>query len=93
MSDDSSSGKQPRTRERLGMLLREDGNVLSVASVARILGAGSEKAAKSLARWCNQGWLSRIKRGVYVLVPIEAMGTQQTIEEAWVIIPYLFGPA
>jgi predicted transcriptional regulator of viral defense system len=92
MPRESNSGRQ-RTRERLSKLLREGGDVLSVESAARILGTGSEEAAKSLARWCNQGWLSRIKRGVYVPVPIEAMGTERAIEDAWVIIPDLFGPA
>jgi len=92
MPRESNSGR-PRTRERLSKLLREGGDVLAVESAARILGTGSEEAAKSLARWCNQGWLSRIKRGVYVPVPIEAMGTERAIEDAWVIIPDLFGPA
>ena len=92
MRGESNSGR-PRTRERLSKLLREGGDVLSVDSAARILGIGSEDAAKSLARWCNQGWLSRIKRGVYVPVPIEAKGKERAIEDAWIIIRDLFGPA
>lgn len=82
-----------RTRERLGKLLRDGGDVLSVVSAARILGTSSDDAAKALARWCSQGWLSRIKRGVYIPVPIEAIGTDRTLEDAWIVVPDLFDPA
>lgn len=92
MSNESHIGR-PRTRERLGKLLREGGDVLTVEAAAKILGGDREDAAKSLARWCNQGWLSRIKRGVYVPVPIEATCRERAIEDAWIIIPDLFSPA
>ncbi len=82
-----------RTRERLGKLLREGGDVLTVDNAARILGISSKDAAKTLARWCNQGWLSRIKRGVYVPVPVESISKDRALEDAWIIIPDLFGPA
>ena len=92
MPSNASSGRS-RTRERLGKLLREGGEVLSIDSAARILETSSVEAAKTLARWCNQGWLSRIKRGVYVPVPIEATGKDRALEDAWIIIPDVFGPA
>jgi predicted transcriptional regulator of viral defense system len=92
MIDNANSGRL-RTRERLGKLLREGGDVLSVAKSARILGISNEDAAKTLARWCSQGWLSRIKRGVYVPVPIESVSKDQALEDAWIVIPDLFGPA
>jgi len=77
----------------MGKLLREGGDVLTVENAARILGMGTEDAAKALARWCKQGWLSRIKRGVYVPVPVESISRDRALEDDWVIIPELFGPA
>lgn len=82
-----------RTRERLGKLLREGGDVLTVESAGRILEISSPDAAKTLARWCKQGWLSRIKRGIYVPVPVESISTNRALEDAWVVIPDLYGPA
>ena len=86
-------GGRSRTRERLGKLLREGGDVLTVENGGRILEIGRADAAKTLARWCKQGWLSRIRRGVYVPVPVESIGTDRALEDAWIVIPELFGPA
>ncbi len=92
MANDEAGGRS-RTRERLGKLLREGGDVLTVENAGRILGIGREDAAKALARWCKQGWLSRIKRGVYVPVPLESINKDRALEDAWIVIPDLFGPA
>lgn len=86
-------GKSSKSRERLSKLLREGGDILTVEKAARILRLGNEDAAKALARWRSQGWLARIRRGVYVSVPLEAKSTAQTLEDAWVLIPELFSPA
>jgi predicted transcriptional regulator of viral defense system len=88
-----AKGKSSRSRERLSKLLREGGELLTVEQAARILELSNEDAAKSLARWCNQGWLARIKRGFYVAVPIEAAGADRALEDAWILVPELFGPA
>ncbi len=45
MPSNAGSGRS-RTRERLGKLLREGGDVLTVENAARILGTTSEEAAK-----------------------------------------------
>ncbi len=92
MPRNGSHGRS-RTRERLGKLLRAGGDVFTVEEAAHILGTERQDAAKTLARWCQQGWLSRIKRGVYVPVPIESVSKEQALEDAWIVIPDLFGPA
>lgn len=85
--------RRPRSRERLSKLLREGGELLTVEDAARILEIDNGEAAKTMARWRNQGWLTRIKRGYYVAVPLDASSTERALEEAWVLIPDLFGPA
>lgn len=92
MSSNQNNGRS-RTRERLGRLLREGGDIFTVKDAAGILGVSREDASKTLARWCQQGWLSRIKRGVYVPVPVEAISRDQALDDAWIVIPDLFGPA
>ena len=92
MPNKTDSGRS-RTRERLGKLLREGGDVLTIGNAAQILSISREDAAKTLARWCSQGWLSRIKRGVYVPVPVESISKDSALEDSWIVIPELFGPA
>lgn len=86
-------GKSSKSRERLSKLLREGGEVLTVDNTARILDLDNDEAAIALARWRNQGWLARVKRGVYVAVPLEARSAAQALEDAWILVPELFGPA
>lgn len=88
-----AKGKSSKSRQRLSKLLREGGELFTVDNAANILGMSNEEAAKTLARWCEQGWLARIKRGLYVAVPLEADTTGQALEDAWIMIPELFEPA
>jgi predicted transcriptional regulator of viral defense system len=90
---DKIKTKSSMSRERLSKLLREGGEINTVAQVAQILNLSNDDAAKNLARWSKQGWLTRIKRGVYVAVPLDAQTTNQAIEDAWILIPELFAPA
>lgn len=92
MEDGKPQGRT-RTRERLGHLLREGGEVLTVANAARILELSRPDASKVLSRWSGQGWLNRIKRGIYIPVPVEAPGTEGAVEDAWALVPELFGQA
>lgn len=85
--------KSSMSRVRLSKLLREGGELLTVEKTALILGFDKDQAAKSLARWRSQGWLTRIKRGVYAAVPIEAETTDRALEDTWILVPELFDPA
>ncbi len=88
-----SNGKTSSSRERLSKLMREGGELLTVEKTAQILGMDNDQAAKSLARWRNQGWLAHIKRGVYAVVPVEAETTDRALEDEWILVPELFHPA
>jgi predicted transcriptional regulator of viral defense system len=45
-----------------------------------------------LARWASKGWLSRIRRGLYVPVPLESRTSDVAIEEPWHIAQRLYEP-
>jgi predicted transcriptional regulator of viral defense system len=81
-----------RPKEKLGALIREAGEVFTVSAASKMLGTSNAETAKTLARWAEQGWLTRIRRGLYAVVPIEAVDTKQTLEDTWIIIPELFSP-
>lgn len=39
---------------------------------ASALGVDAKVAARKLAHWAQQGWLRRVRRGLYIAVPVEA---------------------
>lgn len=90
---DAPIGKSSLARTRVSQLIREAGELFTVADVARILKVSSVEAARSLSRWRKQGWFVRIKRGLYASVPIEAETSEQALEDAWTLVPKLFGTA
>jgi predicted transcriptional regulator of viral defense system len=90
---DAPIGKSSSARTRVSQLIREAGELFTVADVARILKISSVEAARSLSRWRKQGWFVRIKRGLYAAVPIEAETSDRALESPWTLVPKLFGNA
>jgi predicted transcriptional regulator of viral defense system len=66
---------------------------VTVEDVASSLELPKDKAAQVLARWCAQGWIKRLRRGVYAPVPLESAPTDSTLSRPWVLVPVLFDPA
>lgn len=89
----TTSPTLPKGRTQLSQVLRGAGEVVSVDDVTDILQIERQAASKLLARWNEQGWLKRLRRGFYAPVPIAALGHEQVLEDPWVIVPELFGPA
>jgi len=83
----------PRSRDRLSAVIRKAGHLISVDDATAALSVGRGAAAKMLARWQQQGWLTRLRRGLYAPVPITATATDHVIEDPWILVPTLFGPA
>lgn len=81
-----------RPKQKLGEIIRGAGEIFNVSSAAEVLGVSTTEAAKTLARWTMQGWLTRIQRGLYAVVPIEASTTNQALEDEWILVPELFAP-
>lgn len=92
----STTSSEPPTvsgRERLSAVLRRGGAFVTVDDAAETLNVDRMVAAKTLARWNRQGWLRRIRRGLYLPVPLTASPTDEVIEDAWTLVPELFDPA
>jgi predicted transcriptional regulator of viral defense system len=79
-------------RAKLAKLLRETKGTVSAEQAAVSLGVTPREAAKTLARWARQGRLSRVRRGLYVPVPLEAGTGDVALEEPWIIAERLFNP-
>ena len=45
---------------------------MTVDDAVEALGVGRTEAARRLAAWAEQGWLRRVRRGLYIPVPVDA---------------------
>jgi len=79
-------------RERLAALMRGTKGTISVGEASSILGVSPSEGAKMLARWRKKGWLSRVRRGLYIPVPLESRTADVPLEDPWVIAVRLFNP-
>ena len=81
-----------RARARLAAVLQKAGDLVSIDNAIEALGIERVSAAKTLARWQEQGWLKRVGRGLYAPIPIDALSTEQVLKDPWVLVPALFSP-
>jgi predicted transcriptional regulator of viral defense system len=88
----SLTGLGKADRERIGSLIRDTKGVISVDEAADILGVSSVEAAKMLSRWSRKGWLSRVRRGFYIPIPIESRTADVPLEDPWLIAARLYNP-
>ena len=86
------SGIGKRDRERLTAVLRDTQHTISIGETAKILRVNKEDAAKLLARWAVKGWISRVKQGLYIPVPLESVTADILLENPWIIAEKLYQP-
>ena len=79
-------------RKRLSALFRETKGTISVKDTAGILKVAPTDASKMLSRWAKKGWLSRVRRGLYVRVALESRTADIPLEDPWIIAERLFSP-
>jgi predicted transcriptional regulator of viral defense system len=66
------AGISGRGRGELARVLATGRRFLTPADVAAELGVDTGTAARRLARWAEQGWVRRVRRGLYIDVPVHA---------------------
>jgi predicted transcriptional regulator of viral defense system len=86
------SGLGKTDRKRLTAVIRRSKGTISVAEAAEALQVSATDAAKMLARWAGKGWLSRVRRGLYVSVPLESLTSDVPLEDPWLIADRLYSP-
>ena len=79
-------------RERIAEIIRGTKGTISVKEAAGILGVSRTDAAKMLARWSKKGWFSRVKRGLYIPVPLESRTADVPLEDPWLIAGRIYSP-
>lgn len=88
------SPERVSSRESLRRLARAaTAGLVTVADAATALEATSREAANRLAYLAHRGWLRRVKRGLYLVIPLEAGGPSASrIDDPWILATRLFAP-
>jgi len=85
-------GLKSRGRQLLGALLKASKESFTVIEATQILNISGRYASSLLAKWTKRGWVHRIRRGLYIPVPLQSTSTEVTPEEPWLIAHKLFSP-
>jgi len=89
----SISGIGKKSRVKLGKVLTHcKSNLITPDSVVDILQVSKVKANRLLQYWEKNGWLHRIRRGLYQPLALEAESVQTAIEDPWIVANELFAP-
>lgn len=79
-------------RQKLAKVLALAKGIATPTLVSKCLNVSTQEAGRILSRWNHQGWVKRIKRGVYIPIPIEDITGELSAEDAWVLADRLFAP-
>lgn len=86
------SGISGRSRTLLSRLTGRGRQLVTVDDAVDTLDLGRTDAAKQLARWAEQGWLRRVRRGMYIAVPVDAEHPGQWSADPLVIATAVWSP-
>jgi predicted transcriptional regulator of viral defense system len=88
----TSLGLGKDSRKRLSSVLRASKGTITVPRSAEVLNLPARKTALILARYARQGWISRVRRGLYIPVPLESKSFDIMPEDSWLIAMEAFAP-
>ena len=79
-------------RRDVAALFGRGERTVTVDRAAAVLGVGSADAAKRLAALASRGWLRRVRRGLYLSVPVDAPDPSAWTEDPWYLADLVWSP-
>ena len=89
---DTAAGISQRNRALLEQLHRRTTGAFDVGEASRALGMEHDDTSRLLVYLARRGWLSRVRRGLYVAVPLDARRSGEWVEDPWVVAERVFSP-
>ena len=86
------AGISESSRRQLTWLHRNTNGLVDIDKAAALLELDRLRTAKLLAQWAARGWVRRLRRGLYLLIPLEATSPQDWSADPWLIAERLFEP-
>jgi predicted transcriptional regulator of viral defense system len=88
----SKSGINEKNRKLLDALNRSGKNIFSIKDASNIIGLPIKKTSLYLGYLTRRGWLARVKRGLYISVPLGTDNPQEYKENPWIVANRIFSP-
>jgi len=79
-------------RAYLERLHRADSGPFDIGEASEILGLDREHTARLLGYLARRGWLARVRRGLYLPVPLDARRSGEWTADPWVVAERVFSP-
>jgi predicted transcriptional regulator of viral defense system len=86
-------GLSAHERELISLAVAEERTSISADDVQRTRGCSRSMAHQILSRLERKGWLHRLRRGIYSVVPLGATEREPAIENGWLVAMAVFQPA
>lgn len=86
------AGITGRGRSELAVVLGTAGRFITPTDVASALRTDQDSAAKRLARWAEDGWVRRVRRGLYIGVPVDVAKPGAWSEDALAVASAVWSP-
>ena len=87
-----AEGIEAPNRQLVDQLARSANGPFTVSQAAQMLGLPAARSLRLLRYLQARGWLSRVKRGLYVTVPLGATNASDWREDTWVVAVTAFSP-
>ena len=85
-------GITKENRKLLDLLNRRQKGPFTPEDAVEILGMNYTKTIRLLAYWTERGWLARVRKGLYITVPLGSINPAERREDSWIIAASLFEP-
>lgn len=79
-------------RHKLAKVAKVAKGIVTPLLISETLQISQQEAGRILSRWNRQGWVKRIKHGIYILIPVDDITGESSIEDPWVLVDRLFSP-
>jgi predicted transcriptional regulator of viral defense system len=92
-NQDTLGGLSAQEREILGVLTAEERTTISADDIQEVHRCSRDMAHQILSRLAGKGWLQRLRRGLYAVVPLSSRDRDPVVENPWVVAMEVFKPS
>lgn len=85
-------GINEKNRRLLDLLNRFGNTLFSIKDASKIMGLPVKDTRLYLGYFARRGWLSRVKQGIYISVPLGTVSPQEYKENPWIVANRIFAP-
>lgn len=79
-------------RQKLAIVMKAAKGIITPKLVSKTLNLPTQESGRILSRWHQQGWVKRIKHGVYIPIAVDDMTGESSMEDSWILATHLFSP-